>query len=62
VSCKDPGVDGTLGTGDDVPGAYDVAIATTLVQVGLILVEFTVTDPRAGTVLSRLATYRSGEY
>jgi prepilin-type N-terminal cleavage/methylation domain-containing protein len=43
-------------------GDHDVTVAANLVQVGLIEVDFTVTDQRTGSVLTRLATYRSGEY
>lgn len=43
-------------------GEQDVTVAANLVQVGLIELEFTVTEARTGAVLTRLATYRSGEY
>jgi prepilin-type N-terminal cleavage/methylation domain-containing protein len=43
-------------------GDHDVTIAANLVQVGMVELEFTVSDHRTGATLARLATYRSGEY
>jgi prepilin-type N-terminal cleavage/methylation domain-containing protein len=42
-------------------GDHNVTVSANQVQVGLIVVEFAVTDARTGAVLARLATYRSGD-
>ena len=42
-------------------GDHSVTVSAALVQVGLVVVELTVTDDRTGAVLARLATYRSGD-
>lgn len=42
-------------------GDQSVTVATSLVQVGLILVELRVIDGQTGAVLARLATYRASE-
>jgi prepilin-type N-terminal cleavage/methylation domain-containing protein len=43
-------------------GDHDVTVSAHLIQVGLVQVEFTATNHRTGTVLARMATFRSGEY